>query len=125
MKKFFRCEEGELPCFDLLLLGMGGDGHTASLFAGSSLLREETKIVASENIKKLDSTRVTFTSPLIRNAANIIFIVTGANKAAALKAVLEGAPEPVLFPASLARHAEGRVRWFVDKEAASMLSDIH
>ncbi len=122
LRSFFVNAAGETPSFDLILLGMGGDGHTASLFPGSASLSERDKLVTSEYVEKLDSTRVTFTPPLIQKAANIIFLVSGAGKAAALKSVLEGEPDPAIFPASLTRNALGSVRWFVDTEAASMLA---
>jgi len=119
----FGLKAGEFPRFDLMLLGMGADGHTASLFPNSAVLDEEEKIVAAEYVKKLDSTRITLTPPVIKKASNIIFLVRGADKAALVKAVLEGPFDDLARPASLTLRAEGRVRWFLDKDAASLLSE--
>ncbi len=121
LRRVFGTKSGELPCFDLILLGMGGDGHTASLFPGSASVKEKVKLVTAEYVKKLASTRVTFTPPLIQNAANIIFLVKGGEKAAVVRAVLESPYNPSVLPVSLTLRAAGRVRWFLDKDAASML----
>lgn len=123
LKRAFGLGEGEFPFFDLMLLGMGPDGHTASLFPHSPALDEDKKIVAAEYVKKLSSTRITLTPPVINKAANIIFLVTGAEKAAVLKAILEGPFDAHARPAALTLRAEGRVRWFLDKPAASLLRE--
>ncbi|MFQ5480365.1 MAG: 6-phosphogluconolactonase [Thermodesulfobacteriota bacterium] len=121
LRRAFGLGAGEFPVFDLLILGMGVDGHTASLFPGSAALCEEKKMVTAEYVEKLASTRITFTPPLIQRASNIIFLVRGGDKAAALKAVLRGPLNESDYPASLTRLGAGRVRWFIDNEAALML----
>ncbi|MFQ5353893.1 MAG: 6-phosphogluconolactonase [Thermodesulfobacteriota bacterium] len=122
LKRAFGLGDGEFPAFDLMLLGMGVDGHTASLFPGSAALGEEENMVTSEYVEKLGSRRITFTPPIIQKARNIIFLVRGGEKAAVLRALLECPFDPNALPAALTMKAEGRVRWFVDKEAASLLS---
>lgn len=122
LKRAFGLSSGEFPLFDLILLGMGVDGHTASLFPQSDALYEEEKLVAPLYVDKLGSLRITFTPPLIQKAANIIFIVKGGEKSPALRAVLEGPFDPSALPAALTLLAEGRVRWFIDKPAASLLT---
>jgi len=123
LKRAFGLGADEFPTFDLMLLGMGVDGHTASLFPESALLDEDKKLAASQYVKKLASTRITLTPPVIKNAANIIFLVSGGAKAPALKSVMEGPYDCHAMPSALTLEAVGRVRWFVDKEAASLLSD--
>jgi len=122
LKRAFGLNAGEVPVFDLILLGMGVDGHTASLFPQCNALYEEKKLVAPLYVEKLGSLRITFTPPLIRNAANIIFIVKGGEKSPALRAVFEGPFDPSALPAALTPPARGRVRWFLDKAAASLLT---
>jgi len=112
-------KQNGIPCFDLVLLGMGDDGHTASLFPGTPVLEETRKWLASVNVTKLDSRRVTFTYPLINNAQEIIVLVTGANKAGMLKRVLH---EPAAnLPIQNIRNRAG-VHWYVDAAAAAELT---
>ncbi len=122
LKRAFGLTAGEFPVFDLMLLGIGADGHTASLFPHSAALDEEEKLVTAEYVERLDSTRITLTLPLIQKSANIIFLVRGAEKAAVVKAVLEGPNDARALPATLANGADGRVRWFLDRDAASLLT---
>ncbi|HEX9929704.1 MAG TPA: 6-phosphogluconolactonase [Pyrinomonadaceae bacterium] len=112
----------ELPRFDLILLGMGADGHTASLFPETSALIETQKLAVANWVKKLDSFRLTFTFPLINNAVNIIFLVGGAEKAEMLKTVLEGEFEPQKFPAQNVNPRDGNLFWLIEKDAARLLS---
>ncbi|HEX8396530.1 MAG TPA: 6-phosphogluconolactonase [Pyrinomonadaceae bacterium] len=112
----------ELPRFDLILLGMGADGHTASLFPETSALIEMQKLAVANWVKKLDSFRLTLTFPLINNAANIIFLVGGAEKAEMLKTVLEGEFEPQKFPAQNVNPRGGNLFWLIEKDAARLLS---
>ncbi len=118
---FFDLANGELPRLDLILLGMGDDGHTASLFPFSSALNETDKIAAANPIEKLNTTRLTLTFPAINNAANVIFLVGGAAKAGALKEVLEGAPQPEKFPSQNVKPTNGELFWLVDAPAAQFL----
>jgi 6-phosphogluconolactonase len=111
-------KQNGIPCFDLILLGMGDDGHTASLFPDTPVLQETQKWLASVHVAKLDSRRITFTYPLINNALEIIVLVTGANKAEMLKRVLH---EPAAnLPIQHVRNRAG-VHWFVDAAAAAGL----
>lgn len=109
------------PQFDLILLGMGDNGHTASLFPHTQVLHEETRMVKEEYIEEVQMYRVTMTAPLINLAHHIIFLVTGANKADMLKTVLQGEYEPDLYPAQLIKPVDGELIWMVDEAAAALL----
>jgi 6-phosphogluconolactonase len=111
---------GEMPCFDLILLGLGRDGHTASLFVGSPALREERRWVADVTIADMDPRvpRVTLTIPVLNAARRVWFLVSGHGKREALRAALRGAPlHAAPYPASLVR-PKGELAWFVDEAAA-------
>ena len=122
LRDFFHLAEGQWPRFDLALLGMGADGHTASLFPGSRPLQEEKRLVVSNWMEKLGTDRITLTVPVLNNAACVLFLVQGEEKAAALKAVLEGPSNPGQLPAQLIRPTNGHLLWLVDKAAARLLS---
>jgi 6-phosphogluconolactonase len=119
------------PAFDLVLLGMGDDGHTASLFPGSAMLttggsealRETTQPVLGVTAHYQDrpARRVTLTPPAINAARNVFFLVSGAGKAQTLRAVLEGPYQPDLLPAQIVRPVDGHVLWLVDAAAAADL----
>jgi 6-phosphogluconolactonase len=121
LRTTFGLAGGQLPRFDLVLLGMGPEGHTASLFPGTKALREGKRLVVSNWVGKLYTDRITLTPPVLNNAARVIFMVHGAEKAPALKAVLEGPYEPDQLPAQIIQPKQGRVLWLVDPTAASML----
>jgi len=112
----------EVPPFDLVLLGLGEDGHTASLFPNTSALGVTDKWVVANWVEKLASYRITLTPAAINGAAQVIFLVAGANKAAAVKAVLEGPLQPENLPAQLIKPETGILTWLLDSQAASMLS---
>ena len=112
----------EAPPFDLVLLGLGEDGHTASLFPQTSALSVTDKWVAANWIEKLAAYRITLTPAAINGASQVIFLVAGANKAAAVKAVLEGPAQPENLPAQLIKPQAGNLTWLLDSQAASMLS---
>ena len=114
--------EGQFPRFDLVLLGMGPEGHTASLFPGTKALKEQKRLVVHNWVGKFFTDRITLTPPVLNNAARILFLVHGAEKAPALKAVLEGPYEPEQLPAQLIQPQQGSVLWLVDPTAAGMLS---
>lgn len=118
---FFQLKAGEFPRFDLVLLGMGLDGHTASLFPGTGALRENERMVVANWVEKLSAHRITMTAPVFNNSARVMFLVSGENKAPTLKAVVEGAFAPNRFPAQLIRPHDGSVLWLVDQEAGSQL----
>ena len=110
-----------LPRFDLILLGLGEDAHTASLFPFTRALNENEKLAIANFVEKLDSFRLTLAFPVINNAANIIFLVSGANKADALHEVLCGDFLPEKFPAQNVKPENGNLWWLVDKAAAKLL----
>lgn len=111
----------EPPAFDLILLGLGTDGHTASLFPYTQALRERTRWAVANYIPALKANRLTLTTPILNQAATVLFLVSGIEKATALQAVLEGPPDPERLPAQLIRPVAGRVVWLVDQAAASSL----
>ena len=121
LRKFFGLEQGQVPRFDLILLGMGPDGHTASLFPETPALREKSRLVVANWVEKLKASRITFTLPVLNAARRVMFLVSGTDKAAALRAVLEGDAPGEQYPAKLVRPTDGKVIWFVDRAAASEL----
>jgi 6-phosphogluconolactonase len=120
--EYFKLKAGEYPRFDLVLAGMGNEGHTLSLFPGTKALHADRRIAVRNWIGKLYTERITLTAPAASNAAHIIFMVTGADKAPALKAVLEGPFEPEQLPAQLLQPQNGKLLWLVDTAAGSMLA---
>src|SRR3989454_1418847 len=122
LRSHFHLGDGQAPPFDLVLLGMGNEGHTLSLFPGTKALRDNGRLVMRNWIGKLYAERVTLTAPAVNNAAQVIFMVAGADKALALKGVLEGPYEPEQLPAQLIDPKHGRLLWLVDAAAGGMLS---
>jgi 6-phosphogluconolactonase len=114
--------ESAPPAFDLILLGMGADGHTASLFPYTEALREERRHVVRNYVPKLQAERITLTFPIINRAREIRVIVTGAEKAAVLRDVLEGPRDPERLPSQRLAPVTGRLTWLVDRTAASDLA---
>jgi 6-phosphogluconolactonase len=121
LRAFFHGSEGQLPRFDLVFLGLGPEGHTASLFPGTKALHEGRRLVVSNWVGKLYTDRITMTAPVLNNAACVIFLVSGDEKALPLKAILEGRYEPEQLPAQLIQPKQGRLLWLVDQVAASLL----
>lgn len=115
---------GEPPVFDLILLGLGADGHTASLFPYTQALRQITRWVAPNYIATLRINRLTLTPPILNRAATILFLVSGGGKASVLQAVLQGPADPDRLPAQLIRPVAGRLVWLVDHDAASRLGKV-
>ena len=109
------------PQFDLVMLGMGDDGHTASLFPGTRALDVHTAWVTANWVEKFDTFRVTLTAPAINHARHVMFIVTGASKAERLQEVLYGAHEPQRLPSQLIQSQAGALAWFLDEAAAKLL----
>jgi 6-phosphogluconolactonase len=122
IRAYFKLKDGEYPRFDLVLLGMGDEGHTLSLFPGTRALHATNRIVVRNWVGKLFTERITLTVPAANQANRAIFLVTRADKALALKAVLEGPYEPEQLPAQFIQPANGKLLWLVDQAAGSMLA---
>jgi hypothetical protein len=114
---------GAPPAFDVVLLGLGPEGHTASLFPGSPALAEATRWVLAVTAPADPPVRLTLTFPLLNRAANAYFLVTGSNKARALHHILRGTADPNTFPAAGVRLAAGQSIWWVDRDAAAQQVD--
>jgi 6-phosphogluconolactonase len=123
IRRTFELVDVPLPRFDIILLGLGDDGHTASLFPGTSALNERRKLVADTYVEKLRAHRITLTLPVINNASHILFLVSGKGKAKTLHDVLQG--DRLLFPAQYVRPSAGELLWMVDQDAASQLETVH
>ncbi|MBZ5598216.1 MAG: 6-phosphogluconolactonase [Acidobacteriia bacterium] len=117
---FFRLKPAEFPRFDLILLGMGPDGHTASLFPGSPALQERDRLVVSNWVEKFKTDRITMTFPVINHAAFIMFMVSGPDKAQPLHEVLENPASDL--PSRKIQPLDGSLLWLVDRAAAAALS---
>lgn len=122
LRDYFKLRDGDYPHFDLVLVGMGNEGHTLSLFPGTKALHADGRIVVRNWVGKLFTDRITLTAPAASNSAEILFMVTGADKAPALKAVLEGPFEPDQLPAQSLQPKNGKLLWLVDAAAGSMLT---
>lgn len=121
LRQSFGLAPGQPPRFDLILLGLGTDGHTASLFPGTSALTEQRRWVCASWVPKLQSHRVTLTFPVLNAAAEVLFLVSGKEKAEVLRAVLHGQGAGDTLPAQLVRPHSGRLLWLADAAAASLL----
>jgi len=119
--RFFGLQQGEVPRFDLVFLGMGPDGHTASLFPGTQALSEIHRLVVAPWVDRLQAHRITLTLPVLNKAAHALFLVTGQDKAEVLRTVLHGDPDKPHYPAQLIRPENGDLTWLVDEAAASLL----
>jgi 6-phosphogluconolactonase len=106
---------------DLVLLGLGADAHTASLFPRSDALRETKRLAVANRVEKLDTYRLTMTFPEINDAESTIFLVSGSDKAEAVKGVIEGEFNPDKYPAQGVLPISGRLYWLLDEEAARFL----
>lgn len=114
---------GDLPRFDLVMLGMGADGHTASLFPGTDPLTDNDRLVRAPYVEKMATHRITVTPLVINNAAHVVIATEGKAKAPALHAVREGPYEPDTLPIQIVAPANGRLTWLVDRAAAAELPD--
>src|SRR5690242_2038108 len=111
-----------IPAFDLVLLGLGEDGHTASLFPGSEVLHETKRWVAAPWVEKFKAYRITMTLPVLNNGKSVVFLVTGASKAEILRTVMSTDKKPDLYPAQAISPTNGAVSWLVDEAAARLCS---
>jgi 6-phosphogluconolactonase len=120
LRSFFAARAGKVR-FDLILLGMGDDGHTASLFPHTAALDETERLVAANYVPKLDTWRITLTAPAINSAAHIAFLVSGAGKADVLRRVLQGPRQPHELPSQMIQPVDGELVWLLDRAAAGRL----
>jgi 6-phosphogluconolactonase len=121
LARYFPVTIPPVTTFDLVLLGMGDDGHTLSLFPGTHVMHIEDKMVTSLFLKQQDMYRITLTAPVVNRAACVAFLISGAGKAVALKEVIEGDYEPYLYPSQVIKPKNGELYWFLDKAAAANL----
>lgn len=121
VRRAFAADRG-VPAFDLILLGLGPDGHTASLFPGTEALSEQRRLFAANFVQKFGAHRITATFPLLNAARDVVFVVAGAEKAAAVRDVLQPQPDTPVLPARLVRPGRGTLRWILDRDAASLLT---
>jgi 6-phosphogluconolactonase len=119
LKMFFQLTAGALPRFDLILLGIGEDGHTASLFPGNAALEETQRLVVAPYIEKFQTYRITLSLPVINEAAVILFLIAGKSKSAIVKKILEANGEASRLPAARVQPKNGKLIWLMDQEAAS------
>jgi 6-phosphogluconolactonase len=112
---------GSPPALDLVFLGMGADGHTASLFPGTPALHERRRWVVAVRLTGSGPVRITLTYPVLARAAHVLFLVTGRDKAATLREVLHGPPAADRLPAQAVRPESGELVWLVDRDAAAAL----
>ena len=119
LRDFFHLKPGEWPRFDLILLGLGKDAHTASLFPGGEAVHERERMVVAPRVEAQNTFRITLTPPVLNNARLVAFLAAGDDKAEPLRAVLEGARDPSRYPAQI---VEGNRLWLVDRAAARLLA---
>jgi 6-phosphogluconolactonase len=124
LRQFFALRPGEIPRLDLIFLGMGDDGHVASLFPHSEALNEKTSLVTAPWVPKLNSYRITLTLPVINRAACVLFLIQGNGKAEALKQVMTEPWRRDPLPAQLVHPETGELIWLIDKAAAAGLDCI-
>jgi len=119
VREFFQLKNLGWPRFDLVFLGLGDDGHTASLFPGSAALNDTSQIVAANWVEKFQSFRLTFTFPVLNHAAEVVFLVSGEGKAQILNEVLK--PPPKKYPSQFVQPEHGHLLWLADQDAARLL----
>ncbi|HZR67376.1 MAG TPA: 6-phosphogluconolactonase [Terriglobales bacterium] len=119
LEKFFQPAGNEFPRFDFILLGMGPDGHTASLFPGTAALQEKDRLVVANWVEKLNTFRITFTYPVLNNAASVMMLVSGDEKAEMVRKALK---DPAAnLPCQGVKPVHGEIVWYLDKGAAVKL----
>ncbi len=122
LREHFGLAEGEFPRFSLVLMGLGNNSHTASLFPGSTAIYETERIAVAVEVDAPQRHRVSLTVPVFNNAAHVVFLVAGESKAQAVKNILQGPRDPERFPAQMIAPTEGELVWLLDKAAARLLS---
>ena len=122
LRSFFGLADGDFPRFNLVLLGLGDNAHTLSLFPGDPAIHERERLAIAVKVDAPEPHRVTLTAPVANNAVRAMFVVGGAAKAQAVKDVLEGPRDPDRFPAQLIKPTDGELVWLLDKSAARLLS---
>ncbi len=122
LREQFDLSEPDVPRFDLILLGMGPDGHTASLFPGTRAVHETSRLVTAPWVETLQASRITFTPVLLNHARHVTFLICGQAKADTLHSVLEGPFQPDAVPAQIVGPRDGALTWFVDREAGGALT---
>lgn len=120
LRDFFHLSPGEFPCFDLIFLGVGPDGHAASLFPGTAALHENQRLVVANWVPKFNTYRITFTYPVLNAAACVAFLASGADKSAIVHEVLENSAADL--PSQRIRPSNGKLIWLLDASAAGSLS---
>lgn len=123
LQHHFELGRNEWPRFDLILLGLGADGHTASIFPGTRAVSDRSNMVIVYDVPKLGAERMTLTLPVINNARHVMFLVTGEDKAEALYQVLHGERRPSTYPAQAVKPVDGSLVFLVDRAAAALLPE--
>ncbi len=123
--KVLVADMGEPPRFDVILLGMGPDGHTASLFPGTSPIEDDAMLVRAPFVPKFQKYRLTMTPRVINSARHVVIATEGTQKATALAAALQGPYDPQKYPVQIVKPVDGTVTWLVDRAAAALLDTAH
>jgi len=124
LRSHFGLAQGEFPRFSLVMLGLGDNAHTLSLFPGLPAIHEQERLAIAVEVDAAQRSRVTLTAPTVNNAARAIFMATGEAKAVAVKHVLEGPRDVDLYPAQIIAPHDGELLWLLDRAAASLLTGV-
>ena len=125
LRRFFSPGSGAIPSLDLVLLGLGADGHTASLFPGSALAGDDERLVTAGFVEAVNAHRISLTFPVINASGTVIFLVSGPSKAEPVKRILAKDPSAGDLPASRVKPRGGRIVWLLDRDAASLMERFH
>jgi 6-phosphogluconolactonase len=121
LRRFFALAPGQIPRFDLILLGLGEDGHTASLFPGGEALKENERLVATAYVERLKAHRLTLTLPVINAAAQVSFLISGQSKRPIVDAILRSAADSFSYPAARVSPSDGQLTWLITVDAIGNL----
>jgi 6-phosphogluconolactonase len=122
LQQSFGLGDGEFPKFDLILLGLGDNRHTASLFPGNPAIHEAHRSVVAVDVDAEPRHRLSLTPPVLNNAGHVMFLAAGQKKAEAVRDIIDGPRDPDRFPAQIVAPTDGEVMWFLDRAAASLLT---